>query len=387
MLRILGWLNGVFITFKIFLGIFIGILFAYKGRKRNVKLLYYFAIAFFCSAIVVLPYFYDFINILLWDINSDPYYLGIWSFVVAGPYLVILIYVGIDLLLKKKKWYILSIYIILTGVYIILFTFNTHSILIIEYPLSWGVPLGEDLISIRLPFDSPQFYIFIILFATLLIFNTLGCFIKSRLTKDLLLRKTYLLISLAFFFFFLTEAIEVFLTPVLLKFITRPLFSVLSALLVYLALVPKRFEPYKQKPPKKEKLTIFISYATNDADRYSIRELAARLENFEEIEKVLFYEDESYDNILKYMNESIGNCDALLLFCSENALTSKFVEKEWTAADALNKPIIPIFYDSKFIPPILSSRLGVNYDLYNIEGNLQKIRNIVNKKCLDDIKR
>lgn len=101
-----GWLIGITITFRIIFVIIIGILFAYKARKRNVKLLYYFATAFFCSAIVSLPYFYDFITILLTDNNinlSLALDLGIWSFIIAGPYLVILIYVGIELLLRKKN--------------------------------------------------------------------------------------------------------------------------------------------------------------------------------------------------------------------------------------------------------------------------------------------
>lgn len=192
----------------------------------------------------------------------------------------------------------------------------------------------------------------------------------------------FLSLSLGYLFFFLTEVFEISLMPGSLLYITRPFFSILSALLVYYALIPRRIEPYKPKLPKKDKLTIFISYATIDAVRYNIQELAIRLKSFEEIESVLFYETESYDNFVKYMNENIGKCDALLLFCSENALNSTYVENEWTAAESLNKPIIPVFHDPKHIPPLLTSRLGVNYDLHNMEGNVQKIRNVINRRLI-----
>ena len=83
------------------------------------------------------------------------------------------------------------------------------------------------------------------------------------------------------------------------------------------------------------------------------------------------------------MNDNLGVCDAFLLFCSENALSSVPVEKEWTAAEAMGVPIIPIFYDLKHVPPLLQSRLGVEYDFYNLDQAVKEIYLTIAKKCIE----
>ena len=54
---------------------------------------------------------------------------------------------------------------------------------------------------------------------------------------------------------------------------------------------------------------------------------------------------------------------------------------EWTAADALGKPIIPVFFDATHIPPILHSRLGFEFDFYDLKKNAINIYNLILKKC------
>ncbi|MFW9822846.1 MAG: hypothetical protein ACFFE4_07925 [Candidatus Thorarchaeota archaeon] len=39
----------------------------------------------------------------------------------------------------------------------------------------------------------------------------------------------------------------------------------------------------------------------------------------------------------------------MILFCSDDALNSEPVEKEWTAAEIMGEPIIPVFYNTKHI--------------------------------------
>ncbi|MFX1314164.1 MAG: TIR domain-containing protein [Promethearchaeota archaeon] len=130
---------------------------------------------------------------------------------------------------------------------------------------------------------------------------------------------------------------------------------------------------------KKNKI-IFVSYATKDAELFKIQEIAKGLTIYNEIEEVLYYEAESYDNFVKYMNDNLGRCDVVLLFCSPNALESGAVEKEWTAADAMNKPIIPVFIKADHIPPLLKSRLGVEFDTFNLPKSIQEIHRIIMKR-------
>ncbi len=130
---------------------------------------------------------------------------------------------------------------------------------------------------------------------------------------------------------------------------------------------------------KKGKLA-FISYATKDADLFKISKIAKELTKLEEIDDVLYWQEDMHDNIIKYMNDNLGNCNVVLLFCSPNALKSIPVEKEWTAADALGKPIIPVFIKTEHIPPLLSSRLGIEYDTFNFQKNIKNLYDLILKK-------
>jgi len=87
------------------------------------------------------------------------------------------------------------------------------------------------------------------------------------------------------------------------------------------------------------------------------------------------------DNIIKFMSDNLGKCDVMLLFCSESALGSNAVDKEWTAADMMGKPIIPVFLDTDHIPPLLKSRLGFEFDLMDFDKNIVQLRNLILKKC------
>jgi hypothetical protein len=134
----------------------------------------------------------------------------------------------------------------------------------------------------------------------------------------------------------------------------------------------------------KSGILIFASYSTKDVDTYRIRAIAEKLTDFEEIEDVLYWQEDMHDNIFKFMNDNLGRCDVMLLFCSKNAINSIPVEKEWTAADSLGKPIIPIFTKIEEIPPLLSSRLGVKFDTYNFQETIQSLHDLILKKSLEN---
>jgi hypothetical protein len=87
------------------------------------------------------------------------------------------------------------------------------------------------------------------------------------------------------------------------------------------------------------------------------------------------------DNIFEYMDENLGKCDVMLLFCSPHALKSKPVTKEWTAADSMEIPIIPVFFSPDHIPPLLKSRLGVHFVPFKFKENVNKIHDLIIKKC------
>jgi len=131
---------------------------------------------------------------------------------------------------------------------------------------------------------------------------------------------------------------------------------------------------------RQKRFLVFASYATKDAHSFKISEIAEILKSFPEIKNVLYWQEHMHDNIFKFMNDNLGKCDIMLLFCSENALNSTPVEKEWTAAEAIDMPIIPIFFNLDHIPPLLKSRLGMEFDFNNMDKNIQALRSLIFKK-------
>ena len=407
MLSLVGWINGISVTFKVFFDFIVAIIFFYKYRKENVKILFYFANAYLCGAIVFFTYFFDFMVILSTGTNTESstfYNLAIVSYLIVGPFYIMLMFSGIDLLLKERRWYIMPIYLILMGIYTFFFIFiNYSTALHLKFPIF----SGENLIFIQISINTPQFIILLIFFISILVFNCLGFFLRSRKSEGII-KKKFLLLSIAFFLFFLAGIFEGLIEPGIYSLFIRIIFES-TAFLVYYALMPKKVKKRREKPYKREKelitfmkgkeynklrasdigsirekdrnkIIIFISYATKDAEVFNIQEIANSLSNYKEIENVLYWQVHMEDNIIKYMNDNLAKCDVMLLFCSENALNSIPVEKEWTAADALNKPIIPVFSKLIYIPPLLSSRLGVQYNFKDMDWNVRELYNLILKK-------
>lgn len=138
--------------------------------------------------------------------------------------------------------------------------------------------------------------------------------------------------------------------------------------------------PSIPKVSVREELLVFVSYATKDAEWFKIKEISDILNNYNDIKKVLYWQEDMKDNIFEYMDENLGKCDVMLLFCSPHALKSKPVTKEWTAADSMEIPIVPIFFSPDHIPPLLKSRLGVQFLPFEFEQNVKKIHDLIVKK-------
>jgi len=126
-----------------------------------------------------------------------------------------------------------------------------------------------------------------------------------------------------------------------------------------------------------EKHRIFISYSTLDSEYFQISKIAKKLEEFPEIEKVLYWEVDSGENIVEYMERTLRTTNVFILFCTENSLNSKAVEDEWQAAFQLRKKekmkIIPVFEDEEYIPYLLLPILNVKYLKNDFEEFIKKL--------------
>jgi hypothetical protein len=53
---------------------------------------------------------------------------------------------------------------------------------------------------------------------------------------------------------------------------------------------------------------------------------------------------------------------------------------EWKTALKIKKPIIPIFQTEKTIPPLLSTKLGVQFKKDDIDDTIEQIYKLILKK-------
>lgn len=138
----------------------------------------------------------------------------------------------------------------------------------------------------------------------------------------------------------------------------------------------------KTEPTKKEIVTgtiILMSYVTKDADKFNIPKIAEILTSYNEIEDVLYWEEDALGEIYGFMEESLEKCNALLVFCSPSAHSSKPVKKEYRTALRLEKTIIPIFYEEEHIPTLLKDERGVKFDPFNFQKMIDEIYRLIPK--------
>jgi hypothetical protein len=112
-------------------------------------------------------------------------------------------------------------------------------------------------------------------------------------------------------------------------------------------------------------INVFMSYSTQDAKLFNLPDIVKAIGGINGIQNVFYWEKSAEDDIISYMNEHLGDSEIFILFCTPNALASGPVELEWQAALKLGKQIIPVFIDPEHIPTLLTSKIGIKYDMTN----------------------
>ena len=122
---------------------------------------------------------------------------------------------------------------------------------------------------------------------------------------------------------------------------------------------------------------VFLSYSTLDSKYLRIQNCVRKLEKFPEIDKAYFWEVDSKENIVEFMDETLRKTDVFILFCTNNSMNSNSVKNEWQAAfQRANKgllKIIPVFEDEDLVPPILGHFLNVKFTKDDFKGFIKKL--------------
>ena len=129
-----------------------------------------------------------------------------------------------------------------------------------------------------------------------------------------------------------------------------------------------------------KKLSAFISYATADSEYFEVSKISEKLKKYPRIGDILYWEEAMKDDIYDFMNNNLELCDIFLIFCSKNAKNSEAVKMEWKTALKIKKLIIPIFQSENTIPPLISTKLGVQFKKYDIDATIEQIYKLILKK-------
>lgn len=127
-------------------------------------------------------------------------------------------------------------------------------------------------------------------------------------------------------------------------------------------------------------ILVFLSYSSNDSNRFQIKKFADQLTNFPAIRDVLYWEEDADGSIIQFMNTNIPLCDVFLLFCSQNALQSESMLIEWETAIIFKKQIIPIFEKIEDVPPILRRLRGIKIQVDELDGLVNNVHQLILKK-------
>jgi len=131
-------------------------------------------------------------------------------------------------------------------------------------------------------------------------------------------------------------------------------------------------------------MKVFISYAMKDLDSFRIPEVADFLEFQDDIERVFYWDRDcdSNQSIIKYMENSIQDCEKIIFVCSENTKDSASIQQELEMATYSHKSMIPVFRDLEDVTLILRPKKGIRFEDINFQGFLEKLYfNLTRKKA------
>jgi hypothetical protein len=201
-----GWLDGLTASGIILSSVIFGLLSLYKAKKLGAKLLAVAALTMFFVGCLWLGPFVDFIMVLFFNTNISPtWYYSLLSYTNVAPALIFAMYLGGSLLLPKRKWIIVGIYVVLGGIFEYFLWFQND--------LSFSYPSFSpgDLINAEFVRNYITFYFVAFFLVSSLIFLGIGFAVKAKQSTGEL-RKKFMYLSLGFIIFVVCGALDSIVT-------------------------------------------------------------------------------------------------------------------------------------------------------------------------------
>lgn len=201
----------------------------YKSRKTHLNLLLYLGLVFIFAGLIYTGDFLDFLTILLTQTNIDNSFgiIGLINWMWFPGVVIFAMYLGAELIIPEKKWYIFSIYLILGIIFELFLFFDLSGSITYVNPLN----PGEDLINDNLVFESIAGILVLVFLLSILIFDGIGFLIKSIQSTGVI-KKNFLLLSLGAFIYIIGGILDGLFSPGISLIFIRSAMA-LSALLFY----------------------------------------------------------------------------------------------------------------------------------------------------------
>ncbi|MFW9936259.1 MAG: hypothetical protein ACFFD5_01285 [Candidatus Thorarchaeota archaeon] len=238
-LGLIGWLDGISAAGVLVINLIIGIFSFYKSRKLKAKLLTVTALTIFFIGLLWLGPTTDFIKILITGTNiesvwfypvTEPVIYPILSYMWAAPGIFFGMYIGGELLMPRKKWYLLTIYLIITIIYEFFLFYNPLG----SFEYNVPVPLGSDIIDTSSNFSYPTAYFLIVFIFSIILFNGIG-FLSKSFKATGVLKKKFLALAFGFILFAVIVTLDALIRPGVFLSVVR--FGIIvSSILLYIGI-------------------------------------------------------------------------------------------------------------------------------------------------------
>ena len=228
-----GWLiGGTALCVLTLCGIF-GLFFIYKSKRLDANLLFSAGLMIICTGLFYLGATADLLSIIITGENlNDEYGLhGILAYMWVAPAIIVAMYLGSELMLPKKKWYIVGIYAVLGIIFELFLFFDTMN----AFTFELNNP-GEDITDSSFNRTHPTFIFIAFFLVSALIFEGIGFAIKAKQATGNIRRK-FISLSLGFTIFVVCGALDSLVAPGIWLIVIR-IGMITYAWLVYLGLKP-----------------------------------------------------------------------------------------------------------------------------------------------------
>jgi hypothetical protein len=198
-----GLLNGITASLIVFSSVIFGLLSLYKSIRLKAKLLTIASFVMIFVGFLWLGPTVDFFLKLITDTNITPAVIYVFlSYTWVAPALFFAMYLGGELIMPKRKWILVGIFVVLGGIF--------------EFFL-WSQPLQSfesiapvftnDIIDADFNIGHPTFLLVAVFLVSALIFLGIGMAIKAKQATGTL-RKKFTFLSIGFIIFVVCGALD-----------------------------------------------------------------------------------------------------------------------------------------------------------------------------------